>query len=111
MSVFGIMPMLLLSTILLASCVEEPRLRDEPFGESVRHMILVQTTDPEREPLGLDGEKALSALQAYRSGSGGDGQGGGDGGQGSGSPADALSSGIGELSGSIASGLGLGGGN
>jgi len=107
--------MLSLSSLLLASCVQEPKFRAEPFGESVRQMSLVQSTDPEREPLGLDGEKALGILQAYRSGSGGDGRGGGDGGQGSGSPADALSSGIGELSSGIASGLGiglgLGGGN
>jgi len=53
---------------LLAGCVHEPAVTDPPFGQSVRHMILVQTTDPEREPLGLDGEKALNVLETYRSG-------------------------------------------
>lgn len=93
-----VLALVLPMALLLSACVQEPKLRDEPFGQSVRHMILVQTTDPQREPLGLDGEKALNALDAYRSGDGGD----------SGSAADALSSGLGELSDGI--GIGLGGG-
>lgn len=63
--------------LFVPGCVHEPQLRDEPFGQSVRHMILVQTTDPGREPLGLDGEKALKALEDYRSGDGLDGDSGG----------------------------------
>lgn len=50
---------------LLAGCAE-PTVLDPPFGESVRHMIAIQTTDPSLDAPGLDGYKALNTLETYR---------------------------------------------
>lgn len=60
---------LLIAAGLLTGCAE-PTVLDPPYGESVRHMIAVQTTDPARDPLGFDGEKAINALDAYRESTG-----------------------------------------
>ena len=51
---------------LLASCASDPTADNIRFGESVRHMITLQTTDPQGEAPGLDGEKAENVLRAYR---------------------------------------------
>jgi hypothetical protein len=51
---------------LLNGCAYEPTVLDPPFGESVRQMIAVQTSDPSRQALGLDGQKARNAFKAYR---------------------------------------------
>lgn len=50
----------------LAGCANEPTVLDPPFGDSVRHMIAIQTTEPARDASGLDGEKAIKALETYR---------------------------------------------
>ena len=56
---------LLIAAVLLASCAE-PTVLDPPFGNSVRHMIALQTTDPSLDAPGLDGQKAINTLEAYR---------------------------------------------
>ncbi|MEA3640842.1 MAG: hypothetical protein VBE63_12980 [Lamprobacter sp.] len=56
---------LLITAGLLAGCAE-PTVLDPPFGDSVRHMIALQTTDPTRDAPGLDGEKARRAFETYR---------------------------------------------
>lgn len=56
---------LLIAVGVLAGCAE-PTVLDPPFGESVRHMIALQTTDPARDAPGLDGEKARAAFETYR---------------------------------------------
>ena len=55
----------LIALALLAGCAE-PTVLDPPFGESVRHMIAVQTTDPSLDAPGLDGYKAVRGLEIYR---------------------------------------------
>lgn len=65
---------LLIIAGLLASCAE-PTVLDPPFGESVRHMIAIQTTDPSLDAPGLDGSKALSVFKTYQEGDGGNGDG------------------------------------
>ncbi|NBC48481.1 MAG: hypothetical protein GVY22_10905 [Gammaproteobacteria bacterium] len=52
--------------VLISGCVNEPTVLDPPFGESVRQMIAVQTSDPSRNASGLDGVKARNAFDAYR---------------------------------------------
>ncbi len=54
-----------IAAVLLAGCAE-PTVLDPPFGESVRHMIALQTADPSRDAPGLDGEKARKTFDAYR---------------------------------------------
>jgi hypothetical protein len=56
--------------LLAAGCATVP---EEEFGSSVRHMIQVQTYNPDAMGAaptdagqGLDGEKAGSAVKAYR---------------------------------------------
>ena len=56
---------LLIAVGLLAGCAE-PTVLDPPFGESVRHMIALQTADPSRDAPGLDGGKAQRAFEVYR---------------------------------------------
>ena len=56
---------LLIATGLIAGCAE-PTVLDPPFGESVRHMIAIQTTDPSLDAPGLDGYKAIRGLEIYR---------------------------------------------
>ncbi len=55
-------------SLLLAGCAgPDPLTRD--FGESVRHMIRVQTDNPGYSAgAGLDGERAERALGEYRTG-------------------------------------------
>jgi hypothetical protein len=52
------------SLILIGACATEPD--NTRFGESVRHMISLQTTDPNANASGIDGPKASAALRAYR---------------------------------------------
>jgi hypothetical protein len=52
--------------LLLTGCASDYSVEDPNFGASVRHMIVVQTTDPNRGASGLDGTKAGAALEAYR---------------------------------------------
>lgn len=52
------------SLLLLGACATEPE--NTRFGESVRHMIALQTTDPNADASGLDGAKASAALRAYK---------------------------------------------
>ena len=60
---------------LLAGCsMHEPTRVDENFGNSVRHMVQVQTYNPEaarqpstEPPTQLDGEKGGAVLDSYRS--------------------------------------------
>ena len=52
--------------LLLGACATEPEPDNLVFGESVRHMIALQTADPDAGARGLDGERAEAALRAYR---------------------------------------------
>ena len=54
------------SLLLLTACATDPEPDNIRFGESVRHMIALQTTSPNAGARGLDGEKAEAALRAYR---------------------------------------------
>jgi hypothetical protein len=51
---------------LIAGCANYPEPDNIRFGESVRHTIALQTTDPSAGAPGLDGEKAEQVLRAYR---------------------------------------------
>lgn len=65
----------LISCALLAACsMHEPTRVDENFGNSVRHMVEVQTYNPEaarkpstEPPTAMDGEKGGAVLDSYRS--------------------------------------------
>lgn len=52
--------------ILVAGCAGTPGGERPEFGESVRHMIEVQTYPAWHEAPGLDGDKAAAAMQRYR---------------------------------------------
>ena len=60
-TVFALAPL-----FLLAACVTDPTADNIRFGESVRHMITLQTADPQSGAAGLDGEKAEEVIRAYR---------------------------------------------
>ncbi len=52
---------------LLLGCATEPDITQDPdFGQSVRHMIALQTADPWSGGTGLDGAKATATLRVYR---------------------------------------------
>ena len=52
--------------LLMTGCAGPDPLKDD-FGESVRHMIRVQTDNPGYiSGTGLDGERAERALRVYR---------------------------------------------
>ena len=57
---------LALTAFLIASCATDPTANNIRFGESVRHMITLQTADPQSGATGLDGEKAEEVIRAYR---------------------------------------------
>jgi hypothetical protein len=60
---------------LLAGCsMHEPTRVDENFGNSVRHMVEVQTYNPQaarapstEPPTQMDGQKGAAVLDSYRS--------------------------------------------
>ncbi|KAA6184699.1 hypothetical protein F2Q65_11400 [Thiohalocapsa marina] len=55
--------------LLLLGCASDPAgdaAFDPAFGSSVRHMIAVQTSNPDVGSHGLDGRKSQVALTAYR---------------------------------------------
>jgi hypothetical protein len=53
--------------LVLSGCATEPDITQDPdFGNSVRHMIALQTADPGSGGTGLDGEKARNTLRTYR---------------------------------------------
>ena len=54
------------AALLLAACATDPAVDNLRFGESVRHMITLQTADPNSGAPGLDGEKAETVLRTYR---------------------------------------------
>ena len=56
----------LLAAGLLAGCAAFQEPDNIQFGDSVRHMIALQTTDPDPGARGLDGEKAEQTMRAYR---------------------------------------------
>ncbi|MEA3274172.1 MAG: hypothetical protein U9Q81_02525 [Pseudomonadota bacterium] len=58
--------LLLFGASLLCGCATEEGVVQEHFGESVRHMIAMQTTDPGHGAAGLEGEKAEAVMRAYR---------------------------------------------
>jgi type IV pilus biogenesis protein CpaD/CtpE len=63
-----------MQTVLLAGCDTTGMTRlEEDFGNSVRHMVRVQTYNPEaaerpstEPPTEMDGERAGAVLEAYR---------------------------------------------
>jgi hypothetical protein len=52
--------------LLLAGCANEAQVADNDFGNSVRHMIALQTANPGKSAYGLDGQKATLTLERYR---------------------------------------------
>jgi hypothetical protein len=58
-------PLLLASFLALVACATDTEPDNLRFGESVRHMISLQTTDPNSGARGLDGVKAEQAFRAY----------------------------------------------
>jgi hypothetical protein len=52
--------------LVLTGCASETEVADNDFGNSVRHMIALQTAHPERSAYGLDGQKAALTLDRYR---------------------------------------------
>lgn len=56
----------LLPLCLLMGCATDEPNRDTRFGQSVRHMLAIQTASPDRNARGLDGQKAALSLQQYR---------------------------------------------
>ena len=65
MHVFRI-SMLVLTPLLLTACALTPGGERPEFGESVQHMIQVQTYSPGDEVPPLQGDKAAAAMEAYR---------------------------------------------
>lgn len=55
-----------LFALVLAGCSTEPSKVEANFGSSVRNAIALQTSDPNNDARGLDGEKAGAVLQTYR---------------------------------------------
>ena len=64
---FKIFPISIGILIMLATgCASNDEIVDSNYGDSVRHMIAVQTSHPNRGVTGLDGQKAALTLQNYR---------------------------------------------
>ena len=55
-----------LAAVLLTACALTPGGERPPFGESVRHMIQVQTYGPGDDVPPLRGDKAAAAMEVYR---------------------------------------------
>lgn len=60
------LPIISCGVVLLAACTSPNETGQNDYGNSVRHMIAVQTASPGRGPQGLDGQKASLILQKYR---------------------------------------------
>jgi len=60
----------LVSPLLIGACATHDDWDNPRFGESVRHTIALQTTDPDAGARGLDGEKAENVLRTYRGSTG-----------------------------------------
>lgn len=60
---FAFVPIVVIAAATTGCAKEPDNIR---FGESVRHMITVQTTDPNATATGLDGYKSEAAIRAYR---------------------------------------------
>lgn len=58
--------LVLLGCGLAGGCASDYRLEDPELGSAVRHQIAIQTAEPERGAPGLWGQKAETALKAYR---------------------------------------------
>jgi len=56
----------LMSPFLLGACATNQDWDNPRFGESVRHTIALQTTDPNVGARGLDGEKAELVYRNWR---------------------------------------------
>jgi hypothetical protein len=56
----------LMSPFLLGACATNQDWDNPRFGESVRHTIALQTTDPNVGARGLDGEKAELVYRNYQ---------------------------------------------
>lgn len=55
------------SCIGLAGCAtDDDYWETADFGDSVRHTITLQTASPDSAGTGLEGQKALAVLKAYR---------------------------------------------
>jgi len=52
--------------VLMAGCANTDETADSNYGQSVRHMIAVQTASPRSGATGLDGQMAALSLQNYR---------------------------------------------
>lgn len=55
-----------LTLILITACVSIDESANSNYGDSVRHMIALQTSNPTGGAMGLDGQKAALTLQKYR---------------------------------------------
>lgn len=57
---------LLCGTLLVSCATDEEMAQNADFGNSVRHMIALQTTNAAVAGTGLDGVKSEAVLHAYR---------------------------------------------
>ena len=54
------------SLALIVGCVNDNGISDQGYGNAVHHMIAIQTSNPGRSAYGLDGQKAMLALEKYK---------------------------------------------
>lgn len=66
MHTFRVLMLAILSLLVTACAALTPGGERPEFGESVRHMIQVQTYSPGEEVPPLRGDKAAAAMEAYR---------------------------------------------
>ena len=59
-------PLTMMTVLLLFGCASNDQAAVSNHGESVRHMIALQTSNPSGGAMGLDGQKAELTLQKYR---------------------------------------------
>ena len=52
--------------LIVTGCARDDEVRDQGFGDSVRHMIATQTANPGSSAYGFDGIKAGLTLDKYR---------------------------------------------
>ena len=56
----------MITALLISGCIRNDEVVVSNHGNSVRHMIALQTSNPSGGAMGLDGQKAALTLQKYR---------------------------------------------
>ena len=59
-------PITMTMALLVFGCASNNEVAVSNYGESVRHMIALQTSNPSGGAMGMDGQKAALTLQKYR---------------------------------------------